>query len=122
MKKILFFASFLAVLALIAPTACYYDNEVEQYGVTVCDTAALSYSTHILPIIEANCLTCHRPGGEQSSSPFNTFEQVKPYATSLELVQRITGNGQPLMPPAGAMSSCDQEKITAWVRAGAPNN
>jgi len=122
MKKILIFTSFLAVLTLITPTACYYDNEVEQYGTTVCDTVALSYSIHIHPIIKANCVSCHTPGGQQSSSPMNTFEQVKPYATSREIVQRIRGDGQPLMPPAGAMSSCDQEKIAAWVNAGSPNN
>lgn len=122
MKK-LFFATFVLLsLTYFTQTACYYDNEVEQYGVTVCDTTALSYNLHIKPIIDANCTTCHIAGGQQSFSPLDTYEGLNQYTLNRDIVNRVKGDGVALMPPAGALSKCDQQKIEAWVNAGAPNN
>jgi hypothetical protein len=120
-KKIFAFGLFFAALltTAISPTGCYYDNEVEQYGVSNCDTAAISYSRDILPIINANCISCHTPGGQQESTPFTNHTQIKDYSSTI--VERVNGEGG-IMPPSGAISSCDQLKIEAWVNAGAPNN
>lgn len=120
MKQFFFVVFAFALLAIGAQTSCYYDNEVEQYGTTVCDTVALSFSQDIQPIINASCITCHAPGGEQESTPFTTYEEIKLY-TDGALVERIQGIGG-IMPPSGAISSCNQLKIAAWVNAGAPNN
>lgn len=122
MKQFFFGASLVVFVALFAQTSCYYDNEVEQYGVTTCDTVNLSYNTHIKPIIDANCLSCHVAGGQQSSSPFDTYNNLKQFTLNREIVQRINGDGVALMPPSGAISNCDKLKIEAWVNAGAPNN
>jgi len=122
MRKILFALSFIFLLIFSTQTSCYYDNEVEQYGITVCDTSAISYSADIKRIIDGNCISCHTPGGQQSTSPFNTYEQLKIYTTNSELVNRIKGIGVNLMPPTAPLTNCDQQKIEAWVRAGAPNN
>lgn len=122
MKQFFFAATILTAFAVFAQTACYYDNEAEQYGVTTCDTVGISYSADIQPIIQANCISCHTPGGQQESSPFNTYEEVKLYTTNREIADRVIGNGVALMPPSGAMSPCNQLKIEAWVNAGAPNN
>jgi len=122
MKQFLFAVSIFAALALFTQTACYYDNEVEQYGVTTCDTVAISYSADILPIIQANCTSCHAPGKIQSTSPFDSYDGLKLYTLNREIVDRVNGNGVNLMPPSGAISDCNQQKIAAWVNAGAPNN
>lgn len=122
MKRFFFGASLLVLMALFAQTSCYYDNEAEQYGVTVCDTVSISYNTHIKPIIEANCQSCHIAGGQQSSSPFDTYNNLKLYTLNREIVRRINGDGVALMPPSGSISSCDKLIIEAWVNAGAPNN
>lgn len=120
-RKILAFGTIAAALLLSAiPHGCYYDNEVEQYGVTYCDTVAISYSQDIAPIIQANCIRCHAPGGEQESSPFTTYNELKQY-TDGAIVERVNGIGG-IMPPDGAISACDKLKIASWVNAGAPNN
>jgi len=122
MKQFLIAVFVLAALAVFTQTACYYDNEAEQYGVTTCDTLATSYSADIQPIIQADCISCHAPGGQQESSPFITYEGLKLYTLNREIVDRIKGNGVSPMPPSGAISDCNQQKIEAWVNAGAPNN
>ncbi|MFN0036016.1 MAG: hypothetical protein ACKVUS_13215 [Saprospiraceae bacterium] len=121
MKQFLFVLSAIAALAAFAQTSCYYDNEVEQYGTTPCDTVAISYSQDILPIIQANCISCHAPGGEQEGSPFTSYDELKNYTDNRQIVERVNGVGG-VMPPTGAISECNQLKIEAWVNAGAPEN
>ena len=121
MKQFLLAVFVFAVLVLLIPTSCYYDNEVEQYGITTCDTVAMSYSQDIRPIIDANCVSCHAPGGQQESSPFDTYDGLKNYADNRKIVNRVNGVGA-IMPPSGAISKCDQLKIEAWVNAGALDN
>jgi hypothetical protein len=106
-------------LLVSIPAACYYDNEVEQYGVSACDTTAISFSQDILPIINGNCISCHTPGGQQESSPFTNHSEIKTYGAGM--VERVNGVGG-IMPPDGSIPSCDKLKIEAWVKAGAPNN
>jgi len=47
---------FIPIITLIL-SSCYYDNQESLYGNPnpVCDTTAVKYSTHILPILETNC-------------------------------------------------------------------
>lgn len=119
MKQFFFALSVLLVLALVSQTACYYDNEEEQYGTVVCDTTAISFSQDVLPIINSRCISCHAPGGQQESSPYTSYEQIKNYDAAM--VERINGIGS-IMPPTGAISTCEKLKIAAWVNAGSPNN
>lgn len=119
-KSIVFAVVFIGMATLISLTGgCYYDNEVDQYGVSTCDTTAVSYNQDILPIINSNCISCHTPGGQQGSSPFTSYDEIKNYSASM--VERVNGVGG-IMPPTGTIPSCDKLKIEAWVKAGAPNN
>ena len=118
--KYLFFASFLlALTATLSQSACYYDNEVDQYGVTECDTTAVSYAIDIAPIIQQNCVACHQPGGSQETSAMDTYDNLVNFAVSA--VDRVNGRGN-LMPPSGKMTSCNIALLEAWVNAGMPNN
>jgi hypothetical protein len=123
MKKSYFLPVALAALAalLIAQPACYYDNEEELYpGSATCDTAAQSFASDILPIIDNNCSTCHAPGGEKADVPFTNHAQVS--GRGALIVSRINDATHP-MPPTGPMLDlCLRQKIAAWVSAGAPNN
>ena len=121
-KKILALGVSIALFAMLAvPSGCYYDNEVTQYGITPCDTTAISYSQDIQPIIQDNCIRCHAPGGQQESNPFTSYAEVKLYTADRKIVERVNGIGG-IMPPSGAISACSQLKIEAWVNAGAPDN
>lgn len=122
MKQFFFAAFLLLFLAAITQTACFYDNEQDLYGNgNQCDTTALSYSADIRPILDANCISCHAPGGEQEGSPLVTYDDVVKYTADRNIVDRTNGTGS-LMPPEGKMNDCNVSYIEAWVNAGAPNN
>lgn len=119
MNKLLISSFVLASVVMLSQNSCYYDNEVDQYGVAICDTTGISFSQDIMPIINANCISCHVQGGQQESSPFTSYQEIKNYSSAM--MERVNGVGG-IMPPSGPISECNQSKIEAWVKAGAPNN
>lgn len=122
-KSVLFPLLFFAGVAL-APSACYYDNEEDLYGITPdgCDTVGVRFSAEVKAIFNANCAPCHVPGSAQYSGiPLATHTQMEAVAKNGKLVGRINNVSSP-MPPSGLMPACDRARIEAWVRAGAPNN
>lgn len=116
---ILLFSLFTAIC--VFPTACYYDNEVEQYGILTCDTTTISFNRDVMPIIQNNCVSCHQPGAQQSNSPMTNYAQIKAYVQNRQLSNRINGIGG-LMPPSGKMPLCNIQIIEAWLNIGAPDN
>src|SRR5262245_4303563 len=91
------------------------------------DTAsAPTFSKEVLPILQKNCQSCHRPG-EVGPMPLLTFEQARPYARA---IKRATETKK--MPPWFADSAlqhysndmslpaADIATLGAWADAGAP--
>jgi len=92
----------------------------------MCDTSVISYSQTILPILQNNCMGCHK-----SDMPvFTNYNDVKGLVTNGKLLcaleQRngcspmpkgIDGQGQQLK-----LSACDLKKIVRWIYLGAKND
>ena len=125
MKKIIF----LVVLSAAAISGCYKDNVDELYPgaglFTPCDTTStMSYSTHIKPIMENYCYSCH--SGNNPSSGFNidTHAALQHYAlTNNELIGRLENLGTwNQMPQNFSLDPCQLRQFELWVAAGAPNN
>ncbi|MCB0524416.1 MAG: hypothetical protein R3A50_14275 [Saprospiraceae bacterium] len=121
MRHFIFSAFVILVAISFTQTSCYYDNEQDLYGTGNCDTSLVSYNTDIKPIIDANCISCHAPGGEEENSPLLTYDDLKKYTGNNDMVDRVNGTSS-LMPPSGKMNSCNVSLITAWVNQGALNN
>ncbi|HEY7091410.1 MAG TPA: cytochrome c, partial [Tepidisphaeraceae bacterium] len=100
-----------AVLALAAVSGLY---------------AGPTFNKDVLPILQQNCQSCHRPG-EIGPMPLVTYEGTRPWAKSIRQAV-VTGK----MPPWFAdsryghfsndrkLSPEDVRTINAWVEAGAP--
>jgi hypothetical protein len=85
-----------------------------------------TFSKDVLPILQKNCQSCHRPG-EIGPMPLLTFDQARPYARA---IKRATETKK--MPPWFAdstvqhyandmsMSAADIATLGAWSDAGAP--
>ncbi len=85
-----------------------------------------TFTKDVAPILQQHCQTCHRPG-EAAPFPLLTYEQARPWATSMKRVVK-----QKVMPPWFADPSVghfsndrslnDKEisTILAWANAGAP--
>lgn len=125
MKKI---TPLIIVALLFALTeACYSDNKedlYENYQTDDCDTLNTKFMANILPILTENCATsgCHLGVGAQSGLDLSTYADVEIIAKDGRLEGRITGSGGAIMPPVGAMSDCNIDRILKWVANGSQNN
>lgn len=95
-------------------------NETNCAG--ACDsTSATTYSAVIAPMIQANCLGCHQGSAPSGGVSLGTYAQTVNAVNASGLVDALSGtNGRALMPPAGAMSTCNVALLKRWVRAGMP--
>ncbi|MGH9807787.1 MAG: thiol-disulfide isomerase, partial [Terriglobia bacterium] len=88
--------------------------------------STVTFNKDILPILQAKCQGCHRPG-EIGPMSFLTYESTRPWAKSMK-----TAVLSRKMPPWFAdpqyghfandrrLNDADVSKIAAWVDAGAP--
>lgn len=109
----------LALVFLMVTPGCYYDSE--EYLYSICDTTAVTYASTIAPLMQGSCAVpgCHVPGGT-GPGDFTSYTGVKGKVDNgtfraVTIVNRS-------MPPAGPLSTCDQQRLDAWLNAGAPNN
>lgn len=121
-------AAALAFAALGALGGCKNFNDPTPVAATVvtpsCDTAAVSYSKHIAPILEKNCLVCHAASIQTGGINLSGYENVKSRAQTGALVGVTSWlPGFPTMPQGGAqLGDCDVAQIRAWVNQGMKNN
>lgn len=91
---------------------------------SVCDTASVTYSVSIKPIITTKCQGCHSsssPGGGIDLSTYNGIKTIVNNGKLWGSVNFITGFSP--MPKNGTrLSTCELAKIKKWIDAGSPNN
>jgi hypothetical protein len=102
-------------------------------GIDVSEIDTVSYSTHIQPIFDANCISCHNASHAkldlQQAISYDQLltdgfsasyvDTANPAQSNLYL--HLTG-GLAIMPPSGALLQTDQDLILLWIDQGASNN
>ena len=93
---------------------------------TTSGASNVTFNKDVLPILQENCQTCHRPG-EIGPMAFLTYEGTRPWAKAIK--QAVLTKQ---MPPWFAdprfghfsnerkLSDADIKTVAAWVDAGAP--
>lgn len=102
---------------LIILSSCSY-NEID-----ICSTLTPSFSECVKPIIEENCIQCHR--NNSSNGLLQTYDQIKFYIDNGELLDRVQRgtDQQGFMPPSGQKLSDNEIQILInWSENGTPNN
>lgn len=125
MKKIPILIALFASISIIQ--GCYYDKAELVYPINTntCDTIGMTYTTHVQPIIQNYCYSCHAgtaPSG--GGIVLDSYAGVKNFAAGGgSLIDRITSTDPSVQMPRGGpkLSDCDISKIKAWVNAGTPN-
>ena len=127
MKKIIAFAGLAIIL-----TGCYNDKYTKLYPTSTtsvtCDTTAVSFSSTIQPIFNSYCTSCHSASGVAAGyGDYTSYtKSLTSQALSGNMVTDITitntGDIHHMPQSQPSLSSCDIEKITAWVNQGAQNN
>lgn len=107
-------------------SGCYYDKaELVYPAPPVCDTANMSYSTDIVPILSTNCYVCH--GGAATGSggrKFDSHALLMNFVVSGKLEKAVTHSpgATPMPYNQPRLPKCTVDKIVAWIHQGALNN
>jgi len=82
----------------------------------------VNYTQNVKPIIDANCISCHSPGGSASFQPWTSYTQVKNNIDNI--IDRIgRPNGDPQkMPQGGSLSPSQINIFTKWKADGLTEN
>lgn len=126
----------LLVLLLIIWTieSCSKDNTVDLGSgggnpPPACDLTNVTFSGTVMPIISANCTSCHSGPGANAGILLTNHTTVTTQASISigspgSLLGAIThASGNTAMPFERAkLSDCNIDKIITWINAGMPNN
>ncbi len=118
----------IGLILILNMTACKKENEEtlinEQGGLALCDTVNMKFSLNILPIIKNNCYSCHGFGQVQLGVNFDTYDNIKAQVDNQKLINVIKHSAGYKAMPLGLprLSSCNVNKIQAWINKGAPDN
>src|ERR1700678_1486005 len=105
------------VMCLLAPVSLAFAGTASE---------PVTFYKDVLPVLQKNCQTCHRPG-EAVPASFLTYETTRPWAKAIKSAV-ITKK----MPPWFAdrhfgqfandrsLSEADSHTLVSWVDAGAP--
>lgn len=116
----------LAFICIIV-ASCSKDNEqeiTENPGGSACDTVNIKYATGVVPILQANCYSCHGNGASEGGVTLDNYTAIRAVANNGSLLGTIShASGYTAMPINGAkLSDCNINKIRSWINNGAQNN
>lgn len=112
------------VLALLL-ASCTYDVLEEEVDTNDCHPAVVSYSTHVVPILQAaSCIGCHNTSSPSAGINLDNHPDVVKSVNSGRLMGSIRhDSGFAAMPQGGSkLSDCSIETIAAWIDQGALDN
>lgn len=88
--------------------------------IDTCNVSDISYSQTILPIIQAECVSCHNGPNGSGNVDLSTDEAIKEQVDSGAFFGSIHGDaGYELMPPTGKLPLCEIQQIKLWIDEGA---
>lgn len=118
-----------AIFALFLFSSCYYDNEEKLTEGIPCFTDTISYRNNVVPVLEANCYSCHSLAEAQVSGDGIVLEG---YASLISYLQDNTqtfigsvdhnGDGSPMPDDASKMDRCSRQTLTGWIEQGKKDN
>jgi hypothetical protein len=115
------------VTILLCGASCYYDNEEALYPSVnaTCDTANVTFSGTIVPLLDNNCLSCH--SNAMAASAGNGI-RLEDYANVLSRAAVISGSinhsgtHSPMPKNSSKLKACLITQFDIWLRNGTPNN
>jgi uncharacterized membrane protein len=86
---------------------------------SLCDTTGtVAFTSHIKPIIDMACISCHGLNNPPGGITFTTVENVKTVAQSGKLLAAVKRTGTKAMPPTYALDECRVSTIELWINQG----
>ena len=113
-----------ALVIAVTMTGCWYDNLQDLHPQSTCDVSNVTYAGSVLPVISANCYSCHNAASQLGNVNLEGYSNLKAYANNGKLVGVIehqTGFS-PMPKTGGKLSDCEIAIIKQWISNGATNN
>ena len=122
--KVCFAAIVILIGVAVSCTKQSEDVLKSQVDNGTCDTANMQYSANVLPILVANCYSCHANGIVNGGVSLDGYSNVVTQVQNGSLIKAIThAPGVVPMPfDGGKLSDCNIAIIQAWVNESAPDN
>jgi len=116
----------ILVFLMASLSMCTNHSEEGLYGDndTPCDTANVSFSDDVFPIIEDECLPCHGTSSPPLGISLNNYSAIRDVAETSRLLGAIKHQpGYTPMPQnAPKLNECKIATIEAWIDDGMPEN
>ncbi|MFM6965750.1 MAG: hypothetical protein ACKOWM_09260 [Sphingomonadales bacterium] len=113
--KIIFFSFSVISLLLFSCTREKVTPIDQQCNSTI------SFANEVLPIMEANCVSCHQPGNASGGYDLSSYNAIAANANAI--VGSMKANGYQLMPLGGpALADSTIQKIACWISQGKQDN
>ena len=117
--------SLVFVLAAVAPSlgGCPSDQVIPPSCPddvpASCPSPAPGFAADAAPILNGHCVKCHAPGGMAQTRPFQTYDQIAPFAGDILLQLELCG-----MPPAPEppLTAAERQAMFGWILCGALND
>jgi hypothetical protein len=125
MKKATTIVTVLLCATVILAISCSKTSEDKlSTPDTGCDTTNVMYSADVVPILKANCYSCHGDGQLSGGVNLDTYENVKIQADNGALLGSITHapGYSPMPDDLPKLPDCNINIIRAWINNGTPNN
>ncbi len=123
--KSLSYVLLIATFVLLA-NGCYYDIEEELYPSVTdsCDTANVTFSATVVPILEQQCYNCHSISSNTSGILLEGYDNVivRVNDGSLEGSINYVSGFSPMPSGAPKLTDCNLAKISKWIDDGALDN
>ena len=116
----------LLMMGMIAVSSCYRDVEELLYPANGnCNTNGVTFSATVVSLLQNNgCLGCHSGAAPSGNISLEGYNNVRVVAQNGKLFGAINHSpGFSAMPQGGnKMSTCNINKIKAWIDDGFLNN
>ncbi len=93
-------------------------------GCDGCDTADVTFSASVFPLIQTHCTGCHSGPTPQGGLSLTNYAQISSTANSGLLIHAVEGTGgitpMPLYQPS--LSDCAIRTLKIWIADGSPDN
>lgn len=100
------------------------NNTMDCTSSISCDTASVTFSGSVKPILAGYCNGCHSGSSPSGNISYTNYTGVKTTVDNGTLVKSVEwASGVSAMPKGGSkLSNCQIAILKKWVAVGAPNN
>ena len=92
---------------------------LDEKCASVCDTTgSITYASHIKPIVDLACTSCHGATSPSGGIKLLTTNDLQAVAISGKLLPAVQRKGTKLMPPTYALSICEVRDFELWANQG----